>query len=271
MQAQVDAQQISPADVDRMTSEREQLSKSLDAVNAKIEAVSNTAWEREIAVQKKLDAVERILQDYHSLGYRLGLIPRTAPNAKGINFELEINPGAPRPENMLSVDLRGVIRPALITLRRETTEQVHERQDEALSLQETLDKLEESVVDRKDELEGNEGRVNSLVEQYNEVKEAMSLEAAASSAEMEKLEHELSSMKTAAQAGLLAVEQRSQIVNIEYDQLVHNSNAVKEDLAKEVIRMLDEVIKFKLHVQNELEDLEELVQTEAKEGPGMSN
>ena len=57
LQATVDAQEISPADVDRMNSERDQLVKSLEVVGNKLDEVNKDIWEKEIGIQKKMDQV----------------------------------------------------------------------------------------------------------------------------------------------------------------------------------------------------------------------
>jgi kinetochore protein NDC80 len=85
----------------------------------------------------------------------------------------------------------------------------------------------------------------------------MTAETSVSNAEMEKLERELQQMRIMAQNGMLQLEQRSQSIGIEYDQLVHASHAVKEDVYREVVWILEEVIKFKLHIQTGLENLQE--------------
>lgn len=55
----VDNQELSPADVDRMNAEREQLKKSLEMLAAKAEQVNQMVWEKEILLQKKMDQVRR--------------------------------------------------------------------------------------------------------------------------------------------------------------------------------------------------------------------
>lgn len=101
-----------------------------------------------------------------------------------------------------------------------------------------------------------EARVHGAVEQYNEIKETMTAETSASHAETERLERELQQMKITAYNGLLQLEQRNQSVSIEYDQLVHASNTLRGDLYDEIVRVLDDVIKLKLHVQTSLEGYE---------------
>ena len=52
-----------------------------------------------------------------------------------------------------------------------------------------------------------------------------------------------------------------------YDQLSHRANALREELHTEIERIINEVVKFKLHIQNSLEDYENFVVEEAaKEG-----
>lgn len=57
LQATVDAQEISPADVDRMNSERDQLVKSLEIVSSKLDEINKEIWDSEIQIQKKMDHV----------------------------------------------------------------------------------------------------------------------------------------------------------------------------------------------------------------------
>ncbi len=47
-----------------------------------------------------------------------------------------------------------------------------------------------------------------------------------------------------------------------YEQLVVRANALREDLHTEIDRMLNDVIKFKIHVQKNLDDYESFVTDE---------
>lgn len=59
LQAVVDNQELSPADVDRMRAEQEQLKKNLEVCAQKLEQINQTVWEKEIQLQKKMDQVPR--------------------------------------------------------------------------------------------------------------------------------------------------------------------------------------------------------------------
>ena len=177
LQAQVDAQSISPADVDRMTAEREKLVQGLEQMSAKVDEARKLAWDKELTAQKKIESIEKLIQSYNTLGYRIGIIPVSAPHANGVVFELDFNVQAAvdgaivRPDQLINRDLRHEIRSALMKLREKLGGEVHKKQDEAIQLQEQLDRIVESLADKKDELEGLEAKVAGSMEQFSEIKD----------------------------------------------------------------------------------------------------
>jgi len=57
LQRQVDAQEISPIDVERMNLEREQLTRTLESSRTRGEQLAHSTWEAEMILQRTLDAV----------------------------------------------------------------------------------------------------------------------------------------------------------------------------------------------------------------------
>jgi len=86
----------------------------------------------------------------------------------------------------------------------------------------------------------------------------------ASDAQIEKLEKELARMRTTLTESVQLIEQREMNTNIEYEQLTLQAAAVREELHTEVERMLNDVIKFKVHIQKSLEDYEQFVAEEVE-------
>ena len=79
--------------------------------------------------------------------------------------------GGVRPDLLINRDLRHEIRGRLMKLREKMGGEVHKKQDEAIQLQEQLDRIIESLVDKKDELEGLEAKVTGAMEQFSEIKD----------------------------------------------------------------------------------------------------
>ncbi|KAH8146461.1 uncharacterized protein LAJ45_09407 [Morchella importuna] len=280
LQAAVDRQGLTPADIDRMTTERDKLSKGLSAISARVAETRVKLSEREAAATSALEALERAVARYNTLAYQIGLVPASAPNAGGREFEIVVAPSAGGEEARLLVDaaagwqagavvaggrdLRHEVRPALMELRREIAGRIHEAQDEGIRTQEAIDRVTEALAERADEVDTLHARVQSAVGEYQEIKDNIAVEGNASNAEIEKLEKELAGMRVGMREGVLAVEQRVQGVMIERDQLAHAAQALRERFHGEVDRILNEIIKFKVHIQDTLQGYEQLVEGELR-------
>lgn len=233
LQAAVDRQGLTPADIDRMTTERDKLSKGLLAISARVAETRAKLSEREAAATSALEALERAVARYNTLAYQIGLVPASAPNAGGREFEIVVAPSAGGEEARLLVDgaaagwqagavvaggrdLRHEVRPALMELRREIAGRIHEAQDEGIRTQEAIDRVTEALAEKADEVDTLHARVQSAVGEYQEIKDNIAVEGNASNAEIEKLEKELAGMRVGMREGVLAVEQRVQGVMIEY-------------------------------------------------------
>lgn len=91
LQASVDRQGITIQDIDRMNTERERLQKSLEDTMARLEETHARVMEKEAEASQKLEDLEQLVKAYNSLGYQTSLIPSSAENAKGQDFELSLN------------------------------------------------------------------------------------------------------------------------------------------------------------------------------------
>jgi SMC interacting uncharacterized protein involved in chromosome segregation len=105
------------------------------------------------------------------LAYSIGLLPPSAPKAKGHNFELVYNPNAETTEKMISVDLRNFVKPALQQIEFEMKEQENSLREANLQIQEKLDAVIEQIVDKTDELKLLQQRLNQRNEEYEHGKE----------------------------------------------------------------------------------------------------
>jgi kinetochore protein NDC80 len=171
LQAQVDAQDIRPEDIDKMNADKEILVKTIETLNQAKEEASRIFWDREVQVQKKLDAVEKLVQEYNYGGEKSGLIPVEAHSSGGIQFELYFNQHALRIDQMFNLDIKEHIQGSLLKLRDGYNKTIHETQSAILELQETLDRLTEIINDKVEELKGLEDKIRKINQQYSEDKE----------------------------------------------------------------------------------------------------
>ncbi|KAL8667529.1 MAG: hypothetical protein Q9168_007254 [Polycauliona sp. 1 TL-2023] len=292
LQASVDKQGITIQDIDRMNIERDRLVKSTESTAHKLEETKKRAAEREAEANHSLEELERVVETYNNLCYRVGLIPPTAPNAKDKDFELHLSTTAPvtdfsasssqqqqqnQPDRLLSEPLTGYspshllnhpprthLKPLLLTLRKEISERRSQALEADIKNHELLDSIAEAIDDKQNEVETLEHRVRGAEEEFESVREGAQTQKVASDAQIERMEKELGRMRSGVGESLEEVERREMGVNIEYEQLTVRANALREELHTEIEKMLNDIIKFKVHVQKSLEDYEGFVVEEVE-------
>jgi kinetochore protein NDC80 len=288
-----------------MNSERERLQKGVDDTIAKLEEISARVLEKEADTSRKLEDLEQEVKRYNSLGYQISLIPSTESNTKGQDYELHLNindntfsssrmgdsqrntsPESDRlladsttgyhPAHLLNLDLRGLVRSNFITLKKEINERRKLAIDADMNNHDLLDNIKEAMDDKRNDVEALEHRVRAAEDEYEKTKDVTTVQKLASDAQIEKMESELGKMRTTLTESVQLMEQREMNTNIEYEQLTLRANALREELHTEIERMLNDVIKFKVHVQKSLEDYEGFVVEEVErelveqqEGDGM--
>ncbi|RYC55371.1 hypothetical protein CHU98_g10841 [Xylaria longipes] len=290
LQKAVDDQGISMQDIDRMTSERERMQKGIEAATQRLDEGKRRVAEKEAEASRKLDELERLVDKYNTLAYQIGLIPASAVNAKGQDYELAVTvnesdftgsivkgsysggTGTERlladpatgyqPAHILNLDLRGQVKSSFLALRREISERRTDAMDAMMKDHELLDGIKEAIEDKRNEVEALEHRVRAAEEEYEKTKEVTMTQKLASDAQIEKMEKELAKMRAQLTESVQLLEQREMNTNIEYEQLTLRANALREELHTEIERMLNDVIKFKVHVQKNLEDYEEFARDE---------
>lgn len=292
LQQYVDRQGLNIQDIDRMNTERERLQKSLDDTVIALDEVNRRVSEKETETARKLEDLEAIIKRYNSLGYQMSLIPATASNAKGASYELSLNiadtsngfssstsqfsssqsgsrrrsPETDRlfadtnvghlPAQILNLDLRGTIRQAFISLRKEINERRKKAQETDLNARDILDSVGEALSEKHTEVDTLSHRVHLAQQAHAELRESTATAHTQTTAQIEKLEKELARMREGVERGVLELEQREMEVGVAWEGMREEAGRVREQLHAGVERALEEVIRFKVHVQKGLEEFE---------------
>lgn len=267
LQNQIEEQGVSPQEIDSMNAERENLAKSLDQVSSRHEEQLRAGKDQELQVQRLYEAMEASLQKYTSLLYRTGLSSST-----DIDLSISILPPLTeenlglKPEALLrNKNLRHHIRSPVTQLRDATGQRFHQLEDECFRLQEENDAVTESLASKREYIESLEAQLHRAKITYDEVYENLNSDAVTASAEIERMECELETIKSGPQQQLLRLDRRAKAVEIEYEDIQNAALASKAAMNREIDRMIHYLIEFKLHVQSSLEDYENLIEQEHQE------
>jgi len=242
LQAIIDGRGMTIADIDRMATEKERLDTALQATSTRGEESKKRVAEKELAASRKLDELEQTIERYNNLGYQIGVIPSTAVNAKGQEYELvlSINDGPNfsgsqmgastqdasdrlladsgtgySPHHLVNLDLRGTVKANILTLRKEIAERRNSALEADMNNHDLLDKIKEAMDDKQSEVEALGHRVAQAEEELEKLREITSTQKTASDAQIEKMEKELGRMRSNLGESVQLMVQREMAVNIE--------------------------------------------------------
>lgn len=290
LQSEVDKQGISIQDIDRMNTERERLQKNVEDIVVRLEETHAKVLEKETEANRKLEDLEEVVKQYNSLGYQNGLIPSTAINANGNDYELRLNVNETNfsssqmgsqgssegdrlladaftgynPTTIMNLDLRGVVRSNFMALRKEINDRRKVALDADMNHRDLLDNIKEAMDEKRSEVDALEHKRRAAEEEFEKTKEITTTQKLASDAQIERMEKELAKMRASLSESVQLMEQREMNTNIEHEQLVLRANALREELHTGIESLLNDVIRFKVHVQKGLEDYESFVVDEVE-------
>ncbi|XP_064290667.1 kinetochore protein NDC80 homolog [Passer domesticus] len=142
----LDNQKYSAADIERINHERNELQQTINKLTKELEAEEHQLWNEELKYARNKEAIEMQLAEYHKLARKLKLIPVSAENSKGHDFEIQFNPEAG--PNCL-VKYRTQIKAPLMKIINETEEEIREATQRKMSLEDTLEQVNVMLEDKK--------------------------------------------------------------------------------------------------------------------------
>ncbi|NWT78069.1 NDC80 protein, partial [Lanius ludovicianus] len=141
-----DNQKYSIADIQRINHERNELQQTINKLTKEVEAEEHQLWNEELKYARNKEAIEMQLAEYHKLARKLKLIPVSAENSRGHDFEIQFNPEAG--PNCL-VKYRTQIKAPLMEIINKTEEEISKATQWKITLEDTLEQVNVMVEDKK--------------------------------------------------------------------------------------------------------------------------
>ncbi|NXI04617.1 NDC80 protein, partial [Pachycephala philippinensis] len=141
-----DNQKYSIADIQRINHERNELQQTINKLTKEVEAEEHQLWNEELKYARTKEAIEMQLAEYHKLARKLKLIPVSAENSRGHDFEIQFNPEAG--PNCL-VKYRTQIKAPLMEIINQTEEEISKATQRKITLEDTLEQVNVMVEDKK--------------------------------------------------------------------------------------------------------------------------
>ncbi|XP_038077785.1 kinetochore protein NDC80 homolog [Patiria miniata] len=170
-------QELSASDVQRLHSEMRQLNATLEAIERDKQEIDQEIWDKEKQIAKKQEQLEKHVTQFNSQARSLNLIPSTAENAHGIDYEMKINFYNAHGNKASLMDFTSTIKPALIQMKKQVNEEVHKLNSQKLLEEETLEQLTEMVESKQDEVSKLDTRLQRRAKELETLKEKIKEES----------------------------------------------------------------------------------------------
>ncbi|XP_046861925.1 kinetochore protein NDC80 homolog [Xenia sp. Carnegie-2017] len=162
-------QELSAADVQRMKHKADEQRRILEKLDERRDTLDENIWETEINHARRYEQVLAKIKDYNEKGRKLKLIPSSAENACGNDYELQLSGGR------LSLDVRGHLMPKLTRFKQQITEETFRYDADTLKLKEKLDLVQEQISEKQYDIQLSNDKTATVekelawnIQQYDE-------------------------------------------------------------------------------------------------------
>ncbi|KAJ3603968.1 hypothetical protein NHX12_028709 [Muraenolepis orangiensis] len=178
-------QKFTPADVERINREKNELQQTISSLSKSLEEAQQHMWSEEISTVKAKEKAELKLTEYHKLARKLKLIPVSAENACGHDFEIRTNSEyGPTAMIQYKTQIKMPLRKLIGNVEEESSRLANAK----LTLEESIEQVNCNFLDKSNDLK-------QLREQIRKVDERLEQDIAELAKEEQKWEVELESVE----------------------------------------------------------------------------
>lgn len=257
--AEVEQKGFSIQDIDKLSQDKERLSRAMESVSNRTNDIYESLMEKEVELRLCLQSLESFVGHYNLMLLLLALVKE-----EGYDYELAVNPAllldaatAFEQADVLNKLLTDV-KIKLFAYRDELNSQSRRILDETARLSEQADLFSEKIFEQQETIYDLEAKVAKNKAAQDEIHETMSSNTTILSTQVEKLELDVRSMKASVEQGVVETETLLNNRKMAYGEWKHNTKQNRELLHDSVHRLIGYVISFKLQVQKSVEELEDL-------------
>jgi len=267
LQVQVDAQEMSAEEFERLSGEREHMHKQIIEVAKQSEVVTRTNWNIEIELQKRQNQVEKLMATFNEIGDKTKFLPlamrgaSSAANADEIQELDKLELVLANEDTLLpmGLDIKRDVKPAIQGLRHTTNATFKSVSDAKVALQEEEENLLETLATLQAEVRSEEGQLDALREQIDELTANSGLEMEMLAQDCARKERQLGAVES---AGRIALREAELMHDAMVEELENARQAIKENkerLLADVYNALGELDKLQQRVHEGIERMEEAV------------
>ncbi|NWU10945.1 NDC80 protein, partial [Cephalopterus ornatus] len=231
-----DNQKYSVADIERINHERNELQQTIKKLTKEVEAEEHQLWNEELKYARNKEAIEIQLAEYHKLARKLKLIPVSAENSKGHDFEIQFNPE--EGPNCLA-KYRAQIKAPLMEIINQTEEEIRKATERKMSLEDTLEQVNAMVADAKSSVKMLTEEAEKLDDLYHQKLKEVEEEEEKCANELELLKKHKQLLESGVNEGLSEATNELHDLQRQYQVVVQTTTEESRKAADNLSRLLE--------------------------------
>lgn len=251
----IEKQTFTPLEVQAMNHEKQMLQDALTRLGAQKEELQNEIWDQEKKTCQTLLKLEKRIKQYNESARALELLPTSAKNAHGVDYELKLLPHAKTANEMTSVDLTRTIKPGLVILKQKLQADIAEEQARARDVSDQLTAALESCKEQERRVKNLQERAAKSDEQLRKDKLTAQSGLESTLTSIENAELELHRMRAEQTRILEQSETNIHQLDNELLQQRQVQLAERETLLQEIHAMSEKVLDHKMQISQLLKDV----------------
>ncbi|KAM4577400.1 kinetochore protein NDC80 homolog [Odontesthes bonariensis] len=249
-------QKFTPADVERINREKRELQQTINSLSKSLEDAEQHKWNEEITLAKVKEKAEFKLAEYHKLARKLKLIPQSAENACGHDFEI-------RPfESGLSstIQHKTQIQMLLRKLISDVEEENSRLANLKLSLDESCEQVNSNIMDKSNDLKQLREQIRKLDELLDCDMQELAREEQEWATEMESVENHRKILEKKVTYGYDEAVQQLKTAQQQYHLVLQETNEERRTVASNLASVFTTAANHLSITEKCLEDLHRRVQ-----------
>ncbi|NXX29571.1 NDC80 protein, partial [Nicator chloris] len=234
----LDNQKYSAADIERINHERNELQQTINKLTKELEAEEHQLWNEELKYARNKEAIEMQLAEYHKLARKLKLIPVSAENSKGHDFEIQFNPEAG--PNCL-VKYRTQIKAPLMEIINETEEEISKATQRKMTLEDTLEQVNVMLEDKKRSVKMLTEEAEKLDDLYQQKLKEIEEEEEKCANELESLKKHKQLLESGVYEGLSEATNELHDLQRQYQVVLQTTTEEKRKIGANLSRLIETV------------------------------
>ncbi|NXL94268.1 NDC80 protein, partial [Alectura lathami] len=246
-----DNQKYSVADIERINHERNELQQTIKKLTKELEAEEHQLWNEELKYARNKEAIETQLAEYHKLARKLKLIPISAENSKGHDFEIHFNPEAG--PNCL-VKYRTQIKAPLMKIINQAEEEIRKATQQKMSLEDTLEQVNAMVTEKNSIVKSLKEEAEKLDDLYHQkLKEAEEEEQKCAN-ELESLEKHKQFLESGVNEGLSEATNELHDIQRQYQIVMQTTTEESRKAGDNLNRLLEVIATHVVSIEKYLDE-----------------